>query len=113
MVSDIMNSAGIQARVTIYEDGNASNMIEPLYWKNGNKHYLGLIKNPTEQKELKTVGQKSEVQGITGQEVDVELKFKDPIHGLVNLRTNKTFGPGHVFCDKFKPWEGNLYEVVY
>jgi len=113
MVSAIMNSAGIQARVTVYECGNAANMIEPLYWKNGNKHYLGLIKNPTEQKELKTVGQKSEAQGITGQEVEVQLKFKDPIQGLVNLRTNKKFGPALVFYDKFKPWEGNLYEVVY
>ena len=113
MVSAIMNSAGIQARVTLHENGNASNMIEPLYWKNGKKHYLGLIKNPTGQKELKTVGQKSEVQGITGHEVDVKLKFKDPIHGLVNLRTNKKFGPGQVFNDRFNPWEGNLYEVLY
>ena len=113
MVSAVMNSAGIQARVTVYERGNAANMIEPLYWKNGNKHYLGLIKNPTEQKELKTVGQESEVQGITGQEVEVQLKFKDPIQGLVNLRTNKKVGPALVFYDKFKPWEGNLYEVVY
>jgi len=53
------------------------------------------------------------VQGITGQEVDIRLKFTDPIQGLVNLRTNKTFGPGHVFCDRFKPWEGNLYDVIY
>jgi len=113
IVSAMMKSAGIQARVTLYENENASNMIEPLYWKNGNKHYLGLIKNPTGQRELKTVGQKSEVQGITGQEVDIQLKFKDPIRGLVNLRTNKIFGPGHVFCDKFKPWEGNLYKVIY
>ena len=71
------------------------------------------LKNPAGQKELKALGQKSEVQGITGQEVDVELNFKDSIRGLVNLRTNKKFGPGHVFSDKLKPWEGNLYEVIY
>ena len=113
IVSAVMNSARIQARVTLYENGNASSMIEPVYWKNGKKHYLGLIKNPTGQRELKTVGQKSEVQGITGEEVEVQLKFKDSIRGLVNLRTNEKFGPALVFYDKFKPWEGNLYEVIY
>ena len=78
-------------------------MIEPLYWKNGNKHYLGLIKNPTEQKELKTVGQKSEVQGITGQEVEIQLEFKDPIRGLINLRTNKKLCPALVFLTSLNP----------
>jgi hypothetical protein len=113
IVSGIMNSARIQPRVTVYERGNAANMIEPLYWKNGDKHYLGLVKNPTEQKELNMVGQIYAIQGITGQEIEIQLEFKDPIRGLINLRTNKRHGPGQVFHDNFKPWEGNLYEVIY
>jgi hypothetical protein len=112
-VSAIMDSAGIQPRVTVYERGDAANMIESLYWKNGNRHYLGLVKNPTEQKDLNIVGQLFEVQGITGHEVEIQLKFKEPIRGVVNLRTNKSHGPGQVFRDNFKPWEGNLYEVIY
>ena len=59
------------------------------------------------------VGQKSEVQTITGHEVETRLEFKDPVRGLVNLRTNKGHGPGQVFHDNFKPWEGNRYGVIY
>ena len=108
-----MDSARIQPRVTVYEGGNAANMIEPLYWKNGDKHYLGLVKNPTEQKGLNIVGQIYAIQGVTGREVEIQLEFKDPIRDLINLRTNKRHGPGSVFHDNFKPWEGNLYEVIY
>jgi len=113
MISAIANSAGIKPRVKVYERGSTANMIEPLYWKNGNRHYLGLVKNPTEQKELKTVGQASEVQGIIGDEVEIQIEFKEPIHELINLRTKRRHGPGHMFHDKFKPWEGNIYEVAY
>jgi hypothetical protein len=113
IVSAVMNSAGIHPRMAVYERGNAVNMIEPLYWKNGSKHYLGLVKNPTERKELNIVGQIFEVQGITGQEVEIQLEFKEPIRGLINLRANKRHGPGQVFRDNFKPWEGNLYEVLH
>lgn len=112
-VSEILNSAGIQPRVTVYERGNTANMIECLYWKNGEKRYLGLIKNPTEQRDRKTVGETFSVQGITGQEVDIHIEFNDRTVGLINLRTNEHMGASQVFRDHFKPWEGNLYEVVY
>jgi hypothetical protein len=113
IVSDMMNAAGLSSRMKVYENDHVTNMIEPLYWRNGNKHYLGLIKNPTEQKELPRLGKFSEVQGITGQEVEIRLEFKDPIRGLINLRTGKNLGPGRIFFDKLKPWEGNLYEVLH
>lgn len=112
-VSEILSSAGIQPRVTVYERGNTANMIECLYWKNGEKRYLGLIKNPTEQRDRKTVGETFSAQGITGQEIDIHIEFNDSTVGLINLRTNKHMGAGQVFRDRFKPWEGNLYEVVH
>lgn len=113
LISEIMRSSGIQSRVTVYEGGNPVNMIECLYWKNGKKHYLGLIKNPTEQNELATIGQAFRAQGITGREVEIDLKFKRPIRDLINLRTKRHLGSGVALRDHFKPWEGNLYEVVY
>jgi len=113
LVSGIMESAGLEPRVCVYERGDAANTIECLFWRNGNKHYLGLVKNPTEQKELKAVGKGSRVQGITGQEVEIRLEFREGIRELINLRTDKHLGPGQVFHDRFKPWQGNLYEVVY
>jgi hypothetical protein len=113
IVSDMMNAAGLFPRIKIYENDHVTNMIEPLYWRNGNKHYIGLIKNPTEQKELPRLGNLLEIQGITGQAVEIKLEFKDPVRGLINLRTEKHFAPGRLFFDKFKPWEGNLYEVLH
>lgn len=113
LISEIMRSSGIQSRVMVYEHGNPVNMIECLYWKNGKKHYLGLVKNPTEQNELAAIGQTFRAQGITGKEVEVYLKFKKPIRDLINLRTKMHLGSGVAFRDHFKPWEGNLYEVVY
>ena len=113
IISDMMNAAGLFPRIKIYENDHVTNMIEPLYWRNGNKHYIGLIKNPSEQKELRRLGKFSEVQGISGEVVEIKLEFKDPIRGLINLRTGKNFGQGSIFFDKLKPWEGNLYEVLH
>jgi hypothetical protein len=112
IVSDIMHTAKLSPRLRIYEGDHVISMIEPLYWRNGNKNYIGLVKNPTEQKELPQLGNLSEIQGITGQEVQIRLEFKVPVRGLINLRTEKNFGPGRIFLDKLKPWEGNLYELL-
>jgi hypothetical protein len=113
IVSDMMNAAGLFQRMRIYENDHVTNMIEPLYWRNGDKHYIGLIKNPTEQKELPRLGASSEIQGITGQMIEIKLEFKAPVRGLINLRTGKNYGQGSIFFDKLKPWEGNLYEVLH
>jgi hypothetical protein len=112
IISKILQSAGIRPRVVIFEKGNNLNMIEPLYWKNGKRTYLGLIKNPTEQKELARLGEMIRIEGITGKEVDISLEFKKTV-SLINLRTREKKGEGQVFRDRFRPWEGNLYEMIY
>jgi hypothetical protein len=92
-----MHTAKLSPKVRIYEGDHVISMIEPLYWRNGNKSYIGLIKNPNEQKELPRLGNLLEIQGITGQEVQIRLEFKDPVLGLINLRTEKNFGLGRIF----------------
>ncbi len=125
IVSNTMKTAGLKARVKVIEygnDGNAGkdgnvgnavNMIECLFWRNGSRHYLGLVKNPLGQRDLNGVPDQSSIQGITGEEVRISLKFEQPIQKIINLRSHKNLGAGHVFWDSFKPWEGNLYEVVF
>ncbi|MFC1822445.1 beta-galactosidase trimerization domain-containing protein [Thermodesulfobacteriota bacterium] len=112
VINQILLSAGLKSRVTIYEHGNPVNMIESLFWRNGNKHYLGLVKNPTEQKGLDIIGGSHHIEGITGKEIEIHLEFKKIVK-LINLREIKHLGIGHVFKDRFRPWEGNLYEVGY
>jgi hypothetical protein len=112
LVSEILQEAVLWPRAKVYENGNAANMIECLYWKNGGKHFLGVVKNPTEHRERASIGKISPVQGVTGEETVIRLEFRDSV-SLINLRTGQHFGSGRAFYDRFKPWEGNLYETIY
>ncbi len=111
LVSKLIQDAGLRPRVRVYENGYARNMIECLYWRNGKRRFLGLVKNPTEQKERQRLGKLHTAQGITGKESKIRLEFRDGV-SLLNLRTHEHLGSGQVFYDRFKPWEGNLYEYV-
>ena len=112
LVSEILQEAVLWPRAKVYENGNAANMIECLYWKNGDKHFLGVVKNPTEHRERASIGKISPVQGVTGEETVIRLEFSNSVE-LINLRTGQHFRSGRVFYDRFKPWEGNLYETIY
>jgi len=109
IILEIVNSSGLEPRVKVYEGGNAANMLECLFWKNGAKHYLGLIKNPTMEIERSRIG---DVQGVMGEATEIRLEFREEI-ALVNLRTKMRLGRSKAFRDRFRPWEGNLYEVIY
>ena len=85
-------------------------MIEALWWKNGDRRFLGIVKNPTIDKELKIVGNAPQVVGITGNEEKIDLEFKKNV-ALIDIRTGKHLGVNRFFKVRFKPWEGNLYEV--
>jgi hypothetical protein len=95
--------------VRVYEDGKSPNMIEALFWKTGQTKYLGLVKNPTLDKDKTKIGK---VRGITGEETEIRLESQDEVE-LVNLRTKKSLGRGRVHTDRFRPWEGNVYEVIF
>lgn len=111
-IGTILSKAGLSPRVKVFEKGNPANMIESLWWKNGDRYFLGLVKNPTEKRGLPELGDTLAIQGITGEEVEIQMEFQAPIN-LINLRTNEHLGKGHIFQERFKPWEGNLYEVTW
>lgn len=52
-------------------------MRESLFWRNGDRCYLGLIKNATDQKELSVPRKLPEVQAITSKMAGIRLEFKD------------------------------------
>jgi hypothetical protein len=87
-VSEILEQVGMRSRVKVYENGNTVNMIECLFWQNGGKHFLGLVKNPTDQKEMSVLGKKYPVNGITGKEAELRIEFRDRVE-LFNLRTGQ------------------------
>ncbi|RLB78291.1 MAG: hypothetical protein DRH15_10265 [Deltaproteobacteria bacterium] len=112
IIRGILDEAGLRPRVVVYENGVRFNMIEALFWENGKKQYLCLIKNPTQHRELARIDGLSPIQGITGKEVEIQLEFDRQIR-LVNLRSNEHLGVGRVFHDRFRPWEGNVYEFEF
>ena len=76
-------------------------MIESLFWKNGDKTYLGLVRNPMQYHNL---------DDMVGNESKIQLEFHNVVQ-LVNLRTGHSSGVGKVFEDRFKSWQANVYEV--
>jgi len=108
ITESILMQAGLRPRARVYENGNSPNMIECLFWKNGEKVYLGLVKNPTMGKEKTRIGK---VQGITGEETEIRIEFQNEVE-LVDWGTKRSLGKGRVFRDRFRPWEGNLYQVT-
>ncbi len=112
-VGCILKNAGLQKRVVISIDGKVEPavMLEALWWKNDNKRYLGIIKNPTLQQKLDQERKKGKVDfGVTGPATVLQLHFPELVR-LINMRTGKDMGVGTVFRDGFRPCEGNLYEV--
>ncbi len=110
IISKILCSRGLRPRVLINERGSAANMIESLWWKNGDKWFLGFIKNPTNDRKKRKIGSEHRIEGICGKMVKIKLEF-DEVVKITNLRTGKTLGIGDIFYDFFIPWEGSLYLV--
>ncbi|MFH0729390.1 MAG: alpha-amylase family protein [Pseudomonadota bacterium] len=109
-IGSVLKSAGLAPRVQIYEHGNSAPMIEALFWKNGDKRILGIVKNPSDHKEMARVGEDGKIEGISGNPQSIELAFKEMVT-LFDLRQNRDYGSGSRFMVPFTPWEGHLYAV--
>ncbi len=108
IVGDILAEANLKPRVRIREEGRVVCMIESLFWKNGTRRFLCLVKNPIRDE---SIGAGSfALQGITGNTVSISLEFDAPVK-LINLRTSETVGVGRHFQDSFTPWEAAVYEL--
>jgi hypothetical protein len=85
-------------------------MIEALFWKNGEKRILGIVKNPSDQKEMARLGEDGKIEGTTGNPLSIVLEFKEVVT-LFDLRKKRDYGSGSRFTVPFSPWEGNLYSL--
>jgi hypothetical protein len=109
-IASILRSAGLAPRVKIFEHGNTAHMIEALFWKNGEKRILAIVKNPSDQKGPAQFGEEDMIEGITGNPLPIVLEFKEVVT-LLDLRKNQDYGSGSRFTVPFTPWEGNLYAI--
>lgn len=107
IVASILEKSGLTPRVSIAFDGKAGHMPEALFWKNKDRLFMGIVINPSEKDNLKDT---RDASGINGDETDITLRFNHAVTAT-NMRTGRHFPAGVSFTDRFKPWEGNLYEI--
>ncbi|MEJ5349163.1 MAG: alpha-amylase family protein [Desulfosoma sp.] len=111
LVRGILQEAGLEPRVSVYENGSSVHMIESLFWKKGSRIYLALVKNPTAEPDKPRFKVYDQAEGVTGNPVTVRMKFANKVH-LLDLRSNRDLGLDSCFDIQFKPWEASVFEIT-
>jgi hypothetical protein len=103
LVKGLMTDAGIEARLAL-----SLPRTEALFWKNGDRTTLCVVKNLDRRASIDEFGAvQEEAAGQAGGKL--KLAFRQPVKGLKNERTGKILGDGKAFEDDFVPWEANVY----
>ncbi|HYA41278.1 MAG TPA: alpha-amylase family protein [Syntrophobacteraceae bacterium] len=106
LLSNELTKAGLRPRVTLKENGTPAIAVETLFWRNGNRTVLCVVKNPVGHSALNPLW-KEELTRV--ESVKLGLQFADRVKDLVNERTKNKLGDGESFEDGFRPWEANVY----
>lgn len=111
LVSGLLKDGGIATRLTITsDDAIASKLIESLFWKNGKRTTVCVVKNIDRAATINSFG---DIKGGIGEAaVQIKLEFAKPVKDLKNERTGKAMGAGKTFTDTFVPWEANVYSYA-
>ncbi|MBI3858398.1 MAG: beta-galactosidase trimerization domain-containing protein [Planctomycetes bacterium] len=102
LVRGLMTEAGIEPRVTLDLPRT-----EPIFWKNGDRMTLCLVRNVDRRASTDEFGETNEEMARGS--LKLKLKFAKPVADLRNERTGKALGRGRDFEDDFVPWEANVY----
>jgi len=104
-VRTLLAESGVEARVSINLPRT-----EPLFWKNGDRMTLCVVKNIDRRASIDAFGDTAEEAGKGP--ARLKLSFARPVKDLRNERTGKVLGGGRAFEDDFTPWEANVYTYV-
>ncbi|MCZ7645894.1 MAG: beta-galactosidase trimerization domain-containing protein [Planctomycetota bacterium] len=107
LVSGLMKDAGVEVRVKLAIDGQPAQFTEPIFWRNGDRTTLCVVKNLDRRASIDAFGSIESKLGDT--KVKLKLQFAKPVKDLKNERTGKDMGSGTDFEDDFNPWEANVY----
>jgi hypothetical protein len=106
-IRGIFGDAGLKPRAEVLNGDSAEPWIESLFWRNGNRSCLAVLKNISEfddhQESMRMIDQPPK-------QITVRLNF--PATNIRNVRTGKTFANASVIRDVFMPWEASLYEFA-
>lgn len=110
IISNILKEAQLFPRVVIEEKGKRFNMIETLFWKNGNDLFLGLVKNQAVAEDGPDIFKARGIEGITGNPTRITIHFKTE-KAVFDVKNQKSHGRVKIFSDDFQPWEGSVYKI--
>lgn len=109
LILEIMrDKVGLMPRVQVLESGELVPMAESLFWRKGDRQVLAIVKNPTRQGSITSLGN---IGGIPNEAIQVELVFQKERTGIVDLRTGEKFADGNKISLTWKPWEALLLEM--
>jgi len=110
LLTDVLaDTARLHPRARVLAGGKPVPMAELLYWRNGPRLVIALVKNPTRQGSVSAAGQ---VHGVTGKPITVTIRFRRPIKAVKNLRTQKPLPAGTSITASWKPSEALLFEAT-
>ena len=110
VVKGVLKDGGVVPRLAVTSDGAPAKLIETLFWKNGKRTTVCVVKNIDRSATIDGFG---EVKGGIGDAaMKIHLEFAKPVKDLKNERTGKSMGDGKTFDDTFVPWEANVYSYA-
>ena len=109
-LSGLLSQAGVVPRVALSIDGAHAAMTEALFWRNGARTTVCVLKNLDRAAAIDGFGDTK--GGIGEARARLTLRFATALKGLRNERTGKELGDGASFEDDFTPWEANVYSFA-
>ncbi len=109
LVGGLLDAAGLEPRGRVLSGGDPVPLAELVYWRNGDRLIVGLVKNPVRGASISGPGA---VHDVTGEPIDVQITLSRPMRRLRNLRTGEGLPDGRVIRARWRPWEALLFEGV-
>jgi hypothetical protein len=109
-LSGLLSQAGVAPRVALTLDGAQASMTEALFWRNGARTTVCVLKNLDRAAAIDGFGDTK--GGIGEAKARLGLRFASALKGLRNERTGRELGDGASFEDDFTPWEANVYSFA-
>ncbi len=110
LVGGLLKDAGITPRLAVTVDGAPAKLAETVFWKNGPRTTVCVVKNIDRAAAIDSFGDIK--GGMEDAALQIKLEFAKPVKDLKNERTGKAMGAGKTFTDTFVPWEANVYSYA-
>src|SRR5262249_21749323 len=106
-IGKTLRGAGLRPRMEVSGRDQPEPWMESLFWRNGNRYCLAVLKNV-----MGSADGPDAMKMIEQDPKEIMIRLNFTVKEVRNLRTGKIFGDVSTFKDSFNPWEANLYEFA-